>query len=196
MNFIILPLMGVVLLFGLFSCDVNVHKGQKEYADFFKLGDLIDDQSYKLSENKALLYKQAYIDDEYSDQLLMHEACTWAKELEIFKEADLNVPALTHSYTYTFHEVDSGYLHSWKSLYPHETKVDEFIVFKNHLEQALLIYTTMKYGNYLYKTVKNFELKLEAGDNQDVLLTAYKIEGWKKLLNSDTTFYRLVGEIR
>jgi hypothetical protein len=128
--------------------------------------------------------------------LLTHEAGKWAEELQIFKEADLNIPALINSYDYSIYETDTGFLHKWKSLYPKETKVDEFIVIKNDLEQPLMIKSTMKYGNYLYQTVKYFELNLEPVNDQGMLLCEYKIEGWKKLLFNDTTFYRLVGEIR
>ncbi|MCC5931795.1 MAG: hypothetical protein JJU28_21290 [Cyclobacteriaceae bacterium] len=189
-------LIGILFLGGMISCNVSVRESSIQNAEFFKLRELIDDQALRLSENNALLYKQAFIDEEFSDQLLMHEACKWAKELEIFKDADLNIPALKNSYSYSMHETDTGVLHKWKSLYPYETKVDEFLVFKNIRKEPSLIKSTMKYGNYLYQTEKFFELNLVYDDDLGLLLKEYKIEGWKKLLRNDTVFYSLVGEIR
>lgn len=187
---------GLIFLVGNLSCNLRIQEDQMLQDDFFNLGQLIDDQSIRLSANKALLYKEAFIGDEYSDQLLLNEACKWAKELEIFKEADLNIPALAKSYRYSKYETDTGFLHKWKSIHPYETKVDELLVFKNDLNEPLIIKSTMKYGNYLYQTEKYFELNLNYNDDQVLLLNEYKIEGWKKLLRNDTTFYRLIGEIR
>jgi hypothetical protein len=53
-----LSLMGVLFLFWMFSCHLEQEEAQKNDTAFFKLGDLIDDQSSRLSENKALLYKK------------------------------------------------------------------------------------------------------------------------------------------
>ena len=161
---------------------------------FFDITGLIDNQVQLLDSIGPSLLKKAIIDGvEENTQITPSDDTIWAKELMIFKSADINKPKLADNYDIIETQISGSKTIIYKSKYPETTQVDSLVIsFSDGENKPLTIHARLVSSNTLFESEKNLELAFKVVSGQ-IILSKYKIEGWQKMISKDSTIYFIEG---
>ncbi|MCK5102332.1 MAG: hypothetical protein KAR17_05940 [Cyclobacteriaceae bacterium] len=164
---------------------------------FFNIVGLIDKQVQLLDSIGPSLLKTAIIDGVYEKtQFTPPDNSTWAKELTIFKSADINKPILADSYELIETKISGSKSIIYKSKFPKTTQVDSLALsFLDNEENPIKIHARITSVNALFESEKNLDLTFKNANTQS-MLSNYKIEGWQKMISKDSTTYLIEGFVR
>lgn len=151
---------------------------------YFSLSEVIDRQAEVLAARRAVSIKVVQAGDRQPDTLA-RQVPDWAEELRLFKEADINKPAWIGEYEIS-QTADGVSYRAAKASQP-----VRLLTVKGTSENPVSVEAHMVQSNLLYHTEKHF--RLDFGKNG---LIAYRIEGFRKALFSDTTKYLLAAAVR
>lgn len=161
---------------------------------FFDIAGLIDNQVQLLDSIGPSLLKKAIIDGvEENTQFTPSDDTIWAKELMIFKSADINKPKLVDNYDIMETQISGAKIIIYKSKYPDTTQVDSLAIsFSDSENKPLTIHALLVSNNTLFESEKTLELSFKDVSGQTIL-SKYKIEGWQKMISKDSTIYFIEG---
>lgn len=150
---------------------------------YFDLKSFINAQIKQLKAQKKSVQKTITVDGQAETKQL--DDLDWAKELELFQQADLNKAAYKQSYLVV--ENDSSILYTLKP--SEKIAIKKLFIFKkqgqiSHLEAQL------EEKNYLYHSQKNLEAHFSKG-----LMDSYRIEGFQQLVLGNKKAYSIVGRV-
>ncbi len=178
------------------SCLPDQNEKPVKTSTFYDINGLIDEQVSLLDSISPTLFKTAVIDGvEEISEFIPADSAAWAKELFIFKSADINKPILADSYQIqeTIENQTSGKI--YKSNNPGSTEVDSLMIYQSGDHSYLLkIQAGLSSRNVLFESEKMLELHFKTENNRTII-SAYKIEGWQKMKSRDSTYYTIEGRL-
>ncbi|UZR92677.1 hypothetical protein [Chondrinema litorale] len=104
----------------------------------------------------------------------------WEKELQLFKEADINKPVLLQAY-----DIDEGADYKTYKANQEDLSIQEIKV-SYEAEAVSEIYLRLNEENYLYTSYKDLVMKLQSGH-----ITEIDIKGFRKLVGNDALEYHV-----
>ncbi|MGF1636166.1 MAG: hypothetical protein ACFCUU_03765 [Cyclobacteriaceae bacterium] len=162
---------------------------------FYDVNGLLQNQASKLSDAKVGIFKHASLDTAISSQNILFYDSLWKHELEIFKEIDLNSPALKALYQTSETLTDSGKWVVYTTSSTAESKVEELkIFFPSSKDSPEYIQAIVKYQNTLFTSYRTLDLHFEEKGKEGHLLKKYEINGWQIMIASDTVRYSINGK--
>ena len=174
---------GVLLLLILvISC--NSESKIQQTKKYFDLKGLIEKQIKILNTQKLIVEKSIMIADSAENQFV--NTIDWAKELELFIQADLNKPAFVQSY-----QVDSSSMGVRYTLKNTEKLPVKYLDLRREGESGIRIEAFMSNDNYLYQTERT--LKLFSRNSQ---IVDYQIDGFQKIVFGEKKVFRIKGIIK
>ena len=174
-----------------FSCD-NAAPQTATKPVYFDVADYVKSQIQALSTQKPTVAKNAFINRQTNKQTT--NAIDWAKELDLFVQADINKPAFRNSYTV----VRPDSLTYNYSLKPGEEKLTVrtlTVKVDPKTRRPVLIEAVLKSENLLYESERR--LLMESGVNGVVGwgVRHYRVEGFQQLSYFDRNEFRVEGRI-
>lgn len=153
---------------------------------YFDLKGFLDQQIAALNVEKPLVSKTALAGEQ--PETRQTRRVDWAKELELFGQADLNKPAYANSY---FTEEISRTTTTYRLKSDEDLPVQYLEVIKDEKTgQPLKVKATLRTKNYLYESERTLSLTARNGR-----LTGYEIEGFQQLFYGDPEPFHLEGRI-
>lgn len=161
---------------------------------FFDIAGLIDHQVQLLDSIGPSLLKKAIIDGvEENTKFTPSDGAIWAKELMIFKSADINKPKLVDNYEIIETQISDLKIIIYKSKYPESTQVDSLALsYGDNNKMPLKTHARLASNNTLFESEKTLELAFKVVDGQ-IILSKYTIEGWHQMISKDSTIYFIEG---
>ena len=153
---------------------------------YFDLKGFLDQQIATLNAGKPLVSKTALV----GEQPETHQTrqVDWARELELFEQADLNKPAYANSY---FIEEISKTTTTYRLKSGEDLPVQYLEVIKDEkTAQPLKVKATLRTKNYLYESERNLSLTAQNGR-----LMGYDINGFQQMFYGDPEPFHLEGRI-
>ena len=164
------------------ACNEGIKENQVK--KYFDLKGLIEKQIKSLNTKKPVVQKLVIVLDSSENQSV--KTIDWAKELELFAQADLNKPAFIQSY-----QVDSSSMGVKYTLKETEKLPVKFLNINRLGEDGMSIEAFMNTDNYLYETERH--LKLSIKNNE---MTDYQIDGFQKIVFGDKKVFKINGIIK
>ncbi len=179
------------------SCNTAGSEKQK-IKEYYNLDSLISKQIMRLAENNALLYKKAIVNGDTEEKQMQFDSAGWARELTLFREADLNKPAFSNAYSVKKGEKD---IHSNLFMDIFTPVNDEALRIKfiriyylNEINSIKKIEIVKEEENKLFYSSLHIILYFD-NFKKEVALQSYLIEGKQKLRLKDTIYYTVEGRI-
>lgn len=173
---------------------------QQSAAVFFDLDSLIDQQVANLSRIQPVLEKEAEINGEQERiRLEKTDSAVWAKELDIFRQLDLNARALNAGR----YEVRTGLRDDASNLSIIEYAAKEElplslvrIYYEENPRKVRRIEGKFrsKESNRLYASGRYLAMELIDIDS-GTMLTQYRVTGGQKIIMGDSISYNIVGAL-
>lgn len=180
------------LLFFIGGCGEVINEKLNNKNNYFDLKGLLETQILLLDSLQPNLSKVTVIDGLEESQTLHLDSAGWAREMEIFFEADINEPILKDAYELEEKDLgDSLTLMSYEAIDKKNAEIEFLKVFypKNEdLPSHITAVFTEK--NALYDSKRSLELNFKS-DNDLHVLSGYSIEGIQKMLLKDTIYYKV-----
>jgi hypothetical protein len=153
---------------------------------YFDLKDFLDQQVAALNAQKPLVSKTVLVEDQ-PETHQTHQV-DWARELELFGQADLNKPAYANSY---FTEAISKTTTTYRLKSGEDLPVQYLEVIQDEkTSQPVKVKATLRTKNYLYESERTLSLTARNGR-----LTEYDIDGFQQLFYGDPEPFHLEGRI-
>lgn len=174
---------GLLTFWALLSaCNEEVKENKTN--KYFDLKGLIEKQIKTLNVQKPIVQKSITTADSSENQLV--KKIDWAKELELFIQADLNKPAFTQSY-----QVDSSSMGVKYSLKDSEKLPVKYLVISRVGEDGISVEAFINTNNYLYETERHLQLSVKNSE-----LTDYQIDGFQKIVFGKRKVFKINGVIK
>lgn len=164
------------------ACNEEVKENQTN--KYFDLKGLIESQIKTLNKQKPVVQKSILIAEKSENQVV--KTIDWAKELELFIQADLNKPAFIQSY-----QVDSSSTGVKYTLKETEKLPVKYLNITKVGAEGINIEALVNNENYLYETERHLKLSLK--NNQ---ATDYQINGFQKIVFGDKKNFKINGVIK
>ncbi|MEY4540060.1 MAG: hypothetical protein RLZZ306_1817 [Bacteroidota bacterium] len=175
---------GYVLILILILMSCNSESKTEKTDKYFDLKGLLEKQIETLNTQKPLVQKSLMMADSSENQQV--KTINWAKELELFMQADLNKPAFVKSY-----QVDSSSMGVKYVLKDNEKLPVKYLKVNRIGENGINIEALVNTNNYLYETERR--LKLSVKNNE---LTDYQIDGFQKIVFGKKKAFKINGIIK
>ncbi|GAB4187597.1 MAG: hypothetical protein OHK0057_24050 [Thermoflexibacter sp.] len=158
---------------------------------YFDLASFVQEQVDKLSNQSLLVEKKIYLDGK--QQEIFSDSINWAKELALFREADLNSPSLVGSYDIKEDKQARtlSYLAKEDRLRVREIQLvlgGDGSIENINIEEVKIVYAE---NNQLYEISRKMSMKVK---NEQ--LHAYTIQGFQKVIFKDSMVYEINGIIK
>jgi hypothetical protein len=190
------------LLYGLITTLLMACAGTngEQSTAFYDLDSLIDVQVAYLSKMQPALQKEAEIDGKLEViRLTRSDSAGWARELEIFRQLDLNAKKLNA----TRYEIRSGLHDNTSNLNILEYRTKEAdalplsmvrIYYQEKPENIRKIEGTFNESNGLYSSSRYWSMELI--DIRDtIVLTNYAVTGSQKMIFGDSVKFKIRGTL-
>jgi hypothetical protein len=178
------------LPFLMVSCQ-NEPANKMQDTRFFDLAVFIKEQITLLDSLDADVTKKVRIGDTYETKTIGN--VDWAKELDLFIQADISKPALQASYNI---ENASNTIRIYKAKNKENPMVKYVKVeFDEPTGQILYIEALISQTNYLYHSQKKISLQCNKNAGNQHRIITYKIDGYQKLIFNDKVPYQIEAQI-
>lgn len=150
---------------------------------YFPLKQYLDAQVARLNQQQPVLEKRVTLRGSAPETARVPKT-EWAKELQVFYQADINKPALRGAYTVDSTTLPNG---TQQITYARKPGFDNAVVRLAVVRNASgvqAIDATLQQNNPLFYSEKKLQLRGEAGN-----LAAYQVRGVQKLVLFDTLRY-------
>jgi hypothetical protein len=164
------------------ACNEEIKENQVK--KYFDLKGLIEKQIKTLNSQKPVVQKSVFMSDSLENQSV--KTIDWAKELELFMQADLNKPAFIQSY-----QVDSSAMGVKYTLKETEKLPVKFLTISRAGEDGISIEALINSNNYLYATERHLKLSIKNSE-----LTDYQIDGFQKIVFGNRKVFKINGIIK
>ena len=180
----------LLLLSQVFTACVPTSANKDADKKYFDVAGLIHQQISELSKGKPKIEKKTSLSGK-QDQIKT-DTLDWNKELALFKEADINSPALRDSYEISEDKANKTITYAAKE---EKLKVKEIKLQYNensqitnlNISQLKIIFSE---DNHLYEIQRVMEISLK-----DNLLNTYSIKGFQKVALKDSLVYQIEGKV-
>jgi len=153
---------------------------------YFDLKGYLDQQIVGLNTRRPLVSKTALVGEQ--PETRQTRQVDWAKELDLFAQADLNKPAYASSY---FTEEISKTTTTYRLKSGEDLPVQYLEVIRDEkTAQPLKVKATLRTKNYLYESERTLSLTARNGR-----LAEYEVEGFQQLFYGDPEPFHLEGRI-
>lgn len=166
---------------------------QKAVPVYYDVAGYVDKQIATLSKVKPTVIKRAQMAG--NTQHLTVQTLNWSRELELFKQADINKPALRQSYAIV--RPDSlTYLYTLKPTEKNLTVRRLMVQLDSATQQPRRIEATLATQNPLYNSERR--IVLESGPNQADQWTVqhYRLSGFQHLVIADKKAFDVEGTVQ
>lgn len=163
------------------ACNEKVKENQAKR--YFDLKGFIEKQIKTLNNQKPIVQKTIIMADILENQPI--KTIDWAKELELFIQADLNKPAFVQSY-----QVDSSSVSMKYTLKETEKLPVKYLYIRKVGEDGISIEAFTNNDNYLYQTERLLKMSLK---NNQVI--DYQIDGFQKIIFGNKKVFKINGKI-
>jgi hypothetical protein len=183
------------LMLILSACNHN----QQEIV-FYPIDSLITHQIENLSQDKAILHKEAFLKG-HTDTVtyIPRDTTAWVNELDIFRQLKImNKPVNRDSYIVDDGLYDPGSNLTVKAFTSKNEDLPVLslrVFYDDNLLSPRRIEAVYREENTLYKSSRNLSLEFQQIDNKTVL-TAYAIEGGQKMILEDSIQFAVRGKIQ
>lgn len=180
----------------IWSCVPDQKNRIKIANSFYDINGLIDEQVKILDSISPSILKKAILNGkEEVTNLTPIDSATWAKELIIFKSADINRSILSDSYEIAESLDSNSKKILYTSKYPEKTNVEKLSILLGIADQnPIQIHATVDNRNELFDSAKKLQMHFIT-KNGILLLSSYNIEGSQKMISKDSTTYLIEAEI-
>ena len=170
----------------LFSCSQTQEKPQT--PTYFPLKAFMEQQIAVLASQKPLVTKTVAAEGQ-ADKT-QTRALDWAKELDLFVQADLNKPAYINSYTVLNDGNTTQYiLKDGENLPTQLVKITRDSV----TQQPIKIEALSQTENYLFTSHKKVSLVANVNKRGSWQLAQYQVEGFQQLIFGSKKSFRIEG---
>lgn len=179
----------VFILF-LMACNSGENPGQRKISLYFDLEGLVKDQLVLLDSLNPVVNKKTVIDGiEESDQLKM-DSISWARELEIFIQSDINKPVLQDSYAISETEEGNQKIKIFEAKNKEKLGVEYLKIYYDGdiLKKVESLY---KEKNTLYNSQRKMIMNFEAKADDIPILASYTVEGKQKMILKDSIYFEV-----
>ncbi len=158
---------------------------------YFDLALFVQKQIDKLSNQPLSVQKEIYL--EGKKQEILTDSINWAKELSLFKEADINSPALANSYEVKEDKQARTLSYVAKEDKQKVREIQLVLGGDGRLESINIKEVKIVYAenNQLYEIHRRMSMKIK-----DEQLYAYSIQGFQKVVLKDSMVYEIRGLIK
>jgi hypothetical protein len=166
--------------------------------EYYNLDSLLSMQIIRLTDNNARLYKRATVNGSAEETQMQPDSTGWARELALFREADLNKPAFSKAYSVTKAQKDTRSNLLFDKFTPvnnDELRIRSIqIYYLNDLSNIRKIEIVKKEENELFYS--SLHMALNFGQlKKEVVLQSYVVNGLQKLRLKDTVSYTVEARI-
>ncbi len=173
-----------VFLFFLAACS-NFSK-KNRFSQYYNIDSLLNIQIKNLSKSQNL-NKVIYWEDDYEEKKINSSLINWEKELNIFKQIDLNKPSNLDAYSVLLENNSIEY----KKFLEDEGIVSLKIIFHRQGNPKKIFSTEIK-QNLLFNSIKEYSLDFDTSG----ILIKYSLEDTQKSIFNDTLEYALFAEVQ
>jgi len=179
-------LITAALLAALCACQPDSEANQAK--TYYDLKGFLEQQIQQLNAQKPQVLKETAVGNAHDRQTT--STIDWAKELELFLQADLNKSAFKLSYTTT--RPDSN-TYEYR-LKPTEKLLVKYLKIKvNNSRKVAFMEATVKQQNKLYDSEKHLLLTCAKTASGIWQLKTYEVSGFQKLAMSDKNTFLMRG---
>ncbi|MEL7005511.1 MAG: hypothetical protein AAFN93_22680 [Bacteroidota bacterium] len=186
----------VGLMLALFGCE-KITPVDKNITYYYNLDSLITQQQSLLTKAKATVDKKARISGDSSETSFEPDSLEWADELNVFREATINMPVLKGLYKTETKEDDKSNL-KIKEFSPIDNQELEVsylrIYYLDNIENIRKLEAEYIEDNPIYHSERTFIMMFDDINNQPVL-SGYYIKGDQKMILQDTMSFEIQGVV-
>lgn len=182
-----------VMLPMMWACTPSEKKTERFH---YHIDSLLDNQIRWLARSKAQLEKSAQVDDKADTRRLQPDSLGWVEQLSVFRQMEaINKPSLFNLYKVergndTHSNLEKISFTSTESVpIPHLS-----IYFLKDLHHVKRIEASTVESNALLETQSKLVLDFE-DEKGKAVLTAYRIEGFQKMVLADSVHFSVMGLI-
>ena len=184
----ILPLIGIL------SCSDPVEK-ESTNLKYYDLNGLIDQQLVWLIEFNPEIRKTAVLNGIPESSSMRLDSVQWARELKIFRDADLNKSRLRLEYRIVedLSEPTSNLkIRLYEAINKEMMEVEYLKIFYVEKEEDLRkLEASVREKNSLFSSKKTLYMTFEDDGNGSIKIKHFKIEGQQKMILMDTVKFSL-----
>lgn len=184
----ILPLIGIL------SCTDPVER-ESDSLKYYDLNGLIDQQLVWLIELNPKIQKTAVLNGIPESSSMHLDSVQWARELKIFRDADLNKSRLRQEYRIVedLSEPTSNLkIRLYEAINKEMMEVEYLKIFYVEEEDDLRkLEASVREKNALFSSKKMLYMTFEDNGNGSIKIIHFKIEGHQKMILMDTVKFSL-----
>ncbi len=184
----------IISLMAILSCTDPVER-ETDGLKYYDLNGLIDGQLLWLRESNPKIKKTAILNGIPESSSMRLDSAQWARELKIFRDADLNKPRLSQEYKVVedLSEPTSNLkIRLYEAINKKMMTVEYLKIFYVEKEDDLRkLEASVKEKNSLFSSKKMLFMTFEDDENGSIKITHYKIEGQQKMILMDTVRFSL-----
>jgi hypothetical protein len=173
----------LVLFFS--ACSTQPADQTKHYYD---LKAFVDAQIKLLNQQKPTVSKQMMADGKSEQKQMV--VSDWAKELELFRQLDLNKQAYILSYETT--RPDSM-TYEYKLKATEKATVRLLKIVLNKKKQVIVVEAVVKTENQLYDSEKELTLSCDTDKKGNWTIKNYSVKGQQHLTMTDKKTFEIIG---
>ena len=181
-------------LIGILSCTDPVER-ESDGLKYYDLNALIDQQLVWLIELNPEIRKTAVLNGIPESSSMRLDSVQWARELKIFRDADLNKSRLRQEYRIVedLSEPTSNLkIRLYQAINKEMTEVEYLKIFYVEEEDDLRkLEASVREKNALFSSKKMLYMTFEDNGNGSIKIIHFKIEGQQKMILMDTVKFSL-----
>jgi len=190
----ILLRLSLLPLIGILSCTDPVER-ESDGLKYYDLNGLIDQQLVWLIELNPKIRKTAVLNGIPESSSMHLDSVQWARELKIFRDADLNKSRLRQEYRIVedLSEPTSNLkIRLYQAINTEMTEVEYLKIFYVEEEDDLRkLEASVREKNALFSSKKMLYMTFEDNGNGSIKIIHFKIEGKQKMILMDTVKFSL-----
>jgi hypothetical protein len=187
-------LAGLIFIFWMASCG-NMAENQSDQNSFDLVG-LVDSQVILLTNNNYQIRKISRLGSSDESTQFVPDSAGWARELNIIRTADISKPGLRSYYTIeTYDSLEFNIDHYTLLDSGNSTTIYQKIYWEKASGQLLKIQALQNVNNPIYDSERYIEIIFNKEDRENLIIDSIIVEGFQKMILSDTTLYRSISKI-
>ena len=192
MKIIVMPI--ILHLIGILSC-TNPVKRESDNLKYYDLNGLIDQQLLWLIEFNPNIRKTVVLNGIPESSSMRLDSVQWTRELNIFREADLNKSRLRQEYRVVedLSEPTSNLkIRLYEAINKEMMDVEYLKIFYVVKEEDIRkLEASVREKNSLFSSKKTLYMTFEDDGNGSIKIKHFKIEGQQKMILMDTVKFSL-----
>ena len=187
-------LAGLIFIFWMASCG-NMAENQSDQNSFDLVG-LVDSQVILLTNNNYQIRKTSRLGSSDESTQFVPDSAGWARELNIIRTADISKPGLRSYYTIeTYDSLEFNIDHYTLMDSGNSTTIYQKIYWEKASGKLLKIQALQNVNNPIYDSERYIEIIFNKEDRENLIIDSIIVEGFQKMILSDTTLYRSISKI-